>query len=36
MTWPNYEFEAHEFIPYEKSREILEAVFKLIAEPARK
>ena len=36
MTWLYYEFEVHEFIPYEKSREILGAVFKLTTEPAKK
>lgn len=37
MTWPYYEYEVHEFIPYEKSREILrETVFKVSAEAARK
>lgn len=37
MTWPYYEYEVHEFIPYEKSRKILrETVFKVPAKAAKK
>ena len=36
MTVPNYDYEIHEFIPYDKSREILRAVFKAQAETAKK
>mgnify|MGYP001060486016 CR=1 FL=1 len=36
MTWPYYEYEVHEIIPYEKSKEILRAVFKIPAEAAKK
>jgi hypothetical protein len=36
MTWPYYEFEVHEIIPYEKSGKILGEVFKIPAEAAKK
>jgi len=36
MLAPYYENEIHEFIPYDKSREILGAVFKAQAETAKK
>jgi len=36
MLVPYYECEVHEFIPYEKSREILGAIFKAQAEAAKK
>ena len=36
MLWPYYKFEVHEFIPYEKSREIVGEVFKIPAEAAKK
>jgi len=36
MLVPYYEKEIHEFIPYEKSREILRAVFKAQAETTKK
>jgi hypothetical protein len=36
MTWPYYEYDVRETIPYEKSREILGAVFKVPAEAAKK
>ncbi|MCP8308443.1 MAG: hypothetical protein H3Z54_07080 [archaeon] len=36
MTWPYYEYEVHEMIPYEKSGEILRAVFKVPEEAAKK
>jgi len=36
MTWPYYEFEVHEVLPYEKSGKILgEEVFKFPTEEAR-
>jgi len=36
MLVPYYEKEIHEFIPYEKSREILRAVFEAQAEATKK
>jgi len=36
MLVPYYEKEVHEFIPYEKSREILGAVFKAQTETTKK
>jgi hypothetical protein len=36
MLVPYYENEIHEFIPYDKSREILGAIFKVPAETAKK
>ena len=36
MTWPYYEYEVHEVIPYKKSREIVRAVFKVPAEAKKK
>jgi len=36
MLVPYHECEFHEFIPYEKSREILRAVSKARAEAAKK
>jgi hypothetical protein len=36
MTWPYYEFEVHEIIPYEKSGKIVGEVFKISAEGAKK
>ena len=36
MTWPYYEYEVHEVIPYKKNREIVRAVFKVPVEAAKK
>ncbi|MCJ7631655.1 hypothetical protein MUP77_04540 [Candidatus Bathyarchaeota archaeon] len=36
MLWPYYEFEVHEFIPYEKSSDILGEVFKIPPEKTKK
>jgi hypothetical protein len=36
MTMPYYEFEVHEFIPYEKSKAIVGSVFEIPAESAKK
>lgn len=36
MTVPYYDYEVHEFIPYEKSRGIVMEVFKARAEAANK
>jgi hypothetical protein len=36
MTWPYYEYEVHEIIPYETSGKIVGKVFKIPAEAAKK
>jgi hypothetical protein len=36
MTVPNYDYEVHEFIPYEKSRRIVTEALKARAEAAKK
>jgi len=36
MTWPYYEYDVHEIIPYEKSGKIVGEVFKIPAKAAKK
>jgi hypothetical protein len=36
MTWPYYEYDVHEIIPYEKSGKIVGEAFKIPAKAAKK